>query len=321
MKVKKKKGDERRLDLVYKNKKKPLYIDEYGTKVFALHPKTNEPICGAISQLGNDEICIRKPVGPNGRCWKHKGKAYPKNTALAKMPEMKGMTAKYSHLPPGMVGSFITTMQLPDEEVVSVKSEIAFIDAVISEEIEGFKDFNFASMKVIEELSADIIELADDVTHKGTEKLRDRAYAIAIAVEQFKSKKASVDRIKTHQEHRRKLSETESKLISSKMRQLTAEQAIQFATGLVAIVNNHVKDITILEMIADDVEKLMQVPKGSLPGIRKFMEERRNAGFMKERPNIVDETNDDDVIDVPFGVNPSNYTKPIEEDEDDMDEE
>lgn len=186
-------------------------------------------------------------------CYMHGGKSL---AGLASPQFKHGRYSKY--LPGDMLSRYQEA--LDDTELLSLRSEIALLDARLGEQVEGLKTGEGG--QVWERLRATYQQLTD-ARQAGDGKLLAQALIeLGNLIQTGNAKEATWGGIIDLFEQRRKLVESERKRLVEMQQFITAERAMALITAVIHAVSRHVPDRQALSAIAVDIKQLIDQPGG-----------------------------------------------------------
>lgn len=200
------------------------------------HPKQ----CGAKTRSGTP---CKTPAMENGRCRMHGGKSL---RGIAS-PTLK--TGKYSrYLPEHLLEAYKDVQA--DETLLSVRGDIELLDVLIRSKLENLESgdsaahWDFVLKQVVK---ANKAYKSDD--YGGLMSALDEIEALA---EGRRLHYATEQEIVSQLDQRRKLVETEQKILLQGERAITAEQAMLLVSALLDSVRRNVSDANALNTIQTD---------------------------------------------------------------------
>lgn len=198
-------------------------------------------ICGAKKRDGTP--CQKPPMSGATRCRLHGG-ATPKGLAS---PHFK--TGKRSdHLPPAMLKAYQEMVNNPD--LLSVREDVALIDAMIAAKLPLLESGE--SAQHWEQVAKFIRQarIAYKTENYGT--LEDALNELEAISDKRRLFYATEQEVGNQLELRRKLVDTENKILYNKERALTAEQAMLMISALLDSVRRNVTDADARNAIQND---------------------------------------------------------------------
>jgi hypothetical protein len=207
-------------------------------------------ICGAKKRDGSP--CQKPPMHGATRCRLHGG-ATPKGIAS---PHYKGLD-RSTHLPRGLALIFEQMASNPD--LLSVRSDVALIDALIANKLPKLEEGESAQHW---EMAIKLISKAR-VAYKSEQygQLEECLHELEALADDRRLYYATEQEVQSQLELRRKLVDTENKILYNKEKSLTAEQAMLLVGALLESVRRNVKDANALNAIQSDFWQLTAVPQ------------------------------------------------------------
>lgn len=202
-------------------------------------------ICGAKKRDGTP--CQKPPMNGATRCRLHGG-ATPKGLAS---PHFKtGERSKY--LPPAMLKAYQEMVNNPD--LLSVREDVALIDTMIAAKLPLLESGE--SAQHWEQVAKFIRQarIAYKTENYGT--LEDALNELEAISDKRRLFYATEQEVGNQLELRRKLVDTENKILYNKERALTVEQAMLLMSALLDSVKRNVNDTTTLDAIQSDFLRL-----------------------------------------------------------------
>ncbi len=215
-----------------------------------------QPLCGALTRKGHGCRAIGR--GNNGRCKYHGGKtpaAGPTHHLYEHGKRSKFMKALPAHLKEGYAAS------TSDPDVLSVRSEMGLMDTRTLELLERLTTGESASM-----LLALADKLHDMDEEMGLEEpniasLGGMVAAMKRMIALRRSDRGTWDEIRETMEGRRKLSDTERKLLEAKQAAIDAAELRAIMAFILGSVKEHVIELpggpAAVTAIAHDVRRLV----------------------------------------------------------------
>jgi hypothetical protein len=201
--------------------------------------------CGAKKRDGSP---CKQPAMENGRCRLHGGKT-PRGIASPHF-----VTGKYSkYLPENLLTAYEDAQS--DENLLSVRGDIHLLDALIRAKLVNL-DTNDSSQHWIDLLKY-IIKARRSYKNSdmgGLEEALDEMEALA---DKRRLHYATEQEITSQLEQRRKLVDTEQKIILGKQQAITYEQAMLLMSAVLESVKRNVTDATALTAIQADFIQLI----------------------------------------------------------------
>lgn len=203
--------------------------------------------CGAKTRSGAP--CKRAPAAGRTRCRMHGG-ATPVGPAL---PQFKhGRYSKY--LPGGLITRYGESLE--DERLVELRDDIALIDVLLSQVVEGAG----TGLDVLEQLKELVNAVAFFARVRGDAEHEDAAFQRLLAAEQD-AKSETLEAWSSALglvERRRRLVQTESRRLVALQQTITVERALALVAGIAGVVAAHVTDRRQLADISRDVALLLE---------------------------------------------------------------
>lgn len=189
----------------------------------------------------------------NGRCRMHGGASL----SGAASPTFK--TGRYSKVLPARLASrYHEALNNPD--LLALRDDIAVIDARLGELIGQLDAAGGADVlkAMAEEVTCLEAALQAEDRHSATEGVE----ALRTLLNRAEAEGERWEQIAVWMERKRKLSETERRLLVDMQQVITAERAMVLMAALVDIVRRHVDDRGILAAIVHDVDRLLVANDG-----------------------------------------------------------
>lgn len=196
--------------------------------------------CGAKKRDGTP---CKAPAMANGKCRIHGGKSL---SGIASGTFKTGRYSKY--LPEGLVAAYQDAQSDPD--LLSVRGDVELLDVLIRSKLvnldtgESADHWNFLLKCIVKARKA-----YKNEDYGGLEEQLDEMEALA---DKRRLHYATEQEINTQLEQRRKLVDTENKIILSKENAVTTEQAMLLVSALLASVKANVSDSAALNRIQAD---------------------------------------------------------------------
>lgn len=200
-------------------------------------------ICGAKTRSGAP--CTQRPMA-NGRCRQHGGKT-PHGMALPQTTH--GRYSKY--LPQRLHERY--NASLNDPELLALREDIALLESRLTDLIQRVDSGEAGALWRELREAWDAIE---DARGKDAVKLAEALTALGVLIRRGQADYAAWDEVRSVQEQKRKLIESEQKRLVAMQQMVTAEQAMLFASAIQDAVKRHVTDRKVLAAIAADVAAL-----------------------------------------------------------------
>jgi hypothetical protein len=201
--------------------------------------------CGAKKRKGG--IC-KAPAMPNGRCRIHGGKS------LAGIASATFKTGKYSkYLPAGLLDAYEDAQA--DENLLSVRGDIQLLDVLIRSKLINL-DTGESSQHWIE-LLKQIIKARKAFLSEDYASLATALDEMEALADKRRLHYATEQEISSQLEQRRKLVDTEQKIILGKQQAITAEQAMLLMSAVLESVKRNVTDASALTAIQADFIQLI----------------------------------------------------------------
>lgn len=209
-------------------------------------------ICGAKKRDGTP--CQKSPMNGATRCRLHGG-ASPKGIAS---PHYKGKD-RSKYLPKGMLAAYEDMVANP--ELLSVRADVALIDALIASKLPKLEDGESAQHW---EMAIKLISKAR-VAYKSEQYglLEECLHELEALADDRRLFYATEQEIGSQLDLRRRLVDTENKILYNKEKALTAEQAMLLVGALLESVRRNVKDANALNAIQSDFWQLTAVPQNA----------------------------------------------------------
>ena len=199
---------------------------------------TTKQICGAKLRAGG--ACKKWAMHGRNRCRLHGGMT-PTGAAL---PQYKhGKYSKY--LPAGLNDRYEKALSNP--QLISLRHELALADGRLTEIAEKLKDDAPAKWRRFKVAAEQVIQALNS---KKSSALA--VEALQAALEEAPSDAVWDEWIKVS-EHRRRLSETEGRLLSQSSNMWTAEQAMSFVASITHLLVKHIPDKVLLSTIGQEI--------------------------------------------------------------------
>lgn len=203
-------------------------------------------LCGAKTRAGTP--CRRFPLAGRTRCRLHGG-ATPRG---ADSPHF--IHGRYQrHLAKGVLLERVVEMT-SDPDLLSLSSEIGFVDAITSTTLDGLEVGAALDSAVrIAEQSEVLLAatLAGDAA-----QMRDAMEAIRTERDVVQQARRTQDRALELMERRRRLVDTERRRLEAIQANITVAEAYRLMDALTAIVRENVRDPDVLERIGREFERV-----------------------------------------------------------------
>ncbi len=205
----------------------------------------SKSICGAKTRSGGE--CQVAPM-ENGRCYRHGG-ATPRG--LASVHTRTGRWSK--DLPTRLSALYEETAA--DPELLSLRQDIRLIDALIMDNMSRLESGESADAWVVMRKSVDGLTdalNAEDYA-KMQKALRDMRDVIDARVLHY----ATEAEIRSKLEQRRKLVETEQKILTAGEQAISVEKALLLIGAIAGVLRSHIHDPSVLSSIQTDISRLI----------------------------------------------------------------
>lgn len=200
--------------------------------------------CGAKRRNG---LPCKAPAMANGRCRIHGGKT-PVGLGL---PQFK--TGKYSkYLPEGLLTAYEDVQA--DENLLSVRGDIQLLDVLIRSKLINLDSGDSAQQW--EFIAKSIIKARKAYKNSDIGGLEEQLDEMEALVDKRRLHYATEQEIASQLEQRRKLVDTEQKIILGKQQAITAEQAVLLMSAILNSVIRNVPDATARNAIQADIIQL-----------------------------------------------------------------
>jgi len=226
---------------------KPLAVKKNGTPIWGYNAK-GQPICNAKIK-NKDARCQNTIVMANGRCARpgHGGKSTgrpcgPKGSRYSRfLPQ--NLAARYEEV-------------LSDPELISVKDQIAVLDSLLSEKLEGLADSN-THATLWSEASRAFADLKRAINERHPETIRKAISALGATLSNGLGRVRAEQSAREIIQEQAKLATVESKRLAQMEANITAKEAVQFITALMGIINEEITEHATRTRIAQKFESLM----------------------------------------------------------------
>lgn len=209
-------------------------------------------VCGSLKSNGSGDLCQSAVVMANGRCEKHGGKSIPPGPGhpTFKHGRRSKLTAR---LPARLRDGFEAS--IADPEIVSVRNELALLDSRVLELLDRLSGEGLDALVAAVNAISDAPDEAEEVV----------AEARAL-IQQIRSEASTWGEIRTTVEVRRRLSNSERKLLEHKQAVVEISELRAIVAFLLQSVKDHVLALDggreAVLGISGDVAKLM-LPGGA----------------------------------------------------------
>lgn len=214
---------------------------------------------------GCDRYCtrfrIKDPVDPErwlpcrfhgGMSFKHRGLAHP-----------SAMAGKYSkHLPPRLLTTYESAREDPD--ILSLNEEISLNESRIIDVL-GRVDAN-ESGALWDELARTAQEFKAARRAGNTERVGDLLEAMLKLIAKGKGDRENWREIGDLVERKRKLGESQLKLLTAKQEFISRQQAVLFVSQIIDVIKSAVDDPSVRRNIISGIQILANLPEGQAPG-------------------------------------------------------
>lgn len=196
--------------------------------------------------------CTRDAMLGSTKCYVHGGNT-PRGIAS---PHYKGLD-RSTHLPRGLATIFEQMASNPD--LLSVRADVALVDALIANKLPKLEEGESAQHW---EMAIKLISKAR-VAYKSEQygTLEECLHELEALADDRRLFYATEQEVQSQLELRRKLVDTENKILYNKEKALTAEQAMLLVGALLESVRRNVKDANALNAIQSDFWQLTAVPQ------------------------------------------------------------
>lgn len=215
---------------------------EYGKPYFL---PDGRRVCGARTSAGTP--CMKPPTRGRNRCRMHFGHIKRGSDHHA------FKHGKYSQLMPGDLAKKYDEA-LQDGELLSLRSEVALLDARLADLLTQLGDGRFD----VSQVRRAVNDLRNAVNKGDTDAVDARIEVLQAAVESLQDTEQVWGDILTAIEARRRVVESERARLVQAGQMLQIEQVIVLSHTLVEILREHIKDADVLTAVATDVQALMQ---------------------------------------------------------------
>lgn len=218
----------------------------------------NCPQCGLERYCTNARI--KDPTSPNKwlPCGRHGGLSHKVRGAAS--PHFKG--GKYSkHLPARLLETYESAREDPD--ILSLNDDIALTLTRIEDVIKRV-DANESGF-LWDELTKAAKDFKAAQRANDTEMCQSLLESILDLIQKGKNDWGAWREIGDLMERKRKLSESQLKLLTTKQEFISRQQAVSFATNIVQIVRENISDPEERRKVAIGIQTLMNLPENQTP--------------------------------------------------------
>lgn len=205
--------------------------------------------CGAKTRSGTP--CQLSPITGRNRCALHGGKTL---VGIASPQTTHGRYSKY--LPTRLMERY--SASLSDPELLAMREDIALLEARLTDLI--LRVDSGEAGQVWQDVRATWDEVEDARASKNTAALGVALTNLGALIRRGQSDYAAWDEVRSVQEQKRKLIESEQKRLVAMQQMVSAEQAMLFVAAIQDAVKRHVTDRRVLSAIAADVAALSNRP-------------------------------------------------------------